>query len=351
MTLCFRKISHAYNDSLVLSELNLEVTQGEITCLLGPSGGGKSTLLRLAAGLERVQSGSVELGGKVLATSRVHPAPENRPIGLMFQDNALFPHMSVEENVTFGLSQISKVERESRVQKLLAMVGMSEFAKRYPHQLSGGQQQRIALIRSLAPQPSILLMDEPFASIDVTLRRAVRESTRQILKQSNTTAVVVTHDPNEAMEMGDKIAILDEGKIVQVDSPQKLFNTPETPTVASLFGDAQSFLATFKEGFFETAYGKISTVSEHAFSSGEECLLVVRPEGFVLEKDASSVLQIIDVRFVGETWVVFIHSEQSAKNMPPLRVSLKTVSDIKIGDKVQLSMLGESSFIFPSNNS
>ena len=224
MSLSFNHISHTYQDTQVLNDLSLTAQPGQITCLLGPSGGGKSTLLRLAAGLGTIQTGQIELNGELLASSSLHPPPEKRPIGLMFQDNALFPHMRVSQNIAFGLAGIAKQEQAARVQALLEMAGMPSFAKRYPHELSGGEQQRIALLRSLAPQPQVILMDEPYASIDITLRRTLREAARQTLKQSETTTILVTHDPSEAMEMADEMSdeMTDEEMEAVSDQMQEL---------------------------------------------------------------------------------------------------------------------------------
>ncbi len=347
MTLCFRNISHAYDEVQVLSELNLDIPEGEITCLLGPSGGGKSTLLRLVAGLERVQSGSIELDGSVLAAANVHPAPEKRSVGLMFQENALFPHLTVERNVAFGLAHLPASEKSGRVHELLEMVGLSELAKRFPHQLSGGQQQRVALVRSLAPQPDVLLMDEPFASVDVTLRRSLREASRQLLKQNGTTTIMVTHDPNEAMEMGDLIAVLDQGKIIQAANPHQLYEQPASAEVASLFGDAQSITVQLVEQGFESVYGKIFMADSAALPKASHYRLVVRADSLMLEKDATSALQIIDLRFVGTHWIAFLLPKQSKGVLTPLRVSLNSVSDFKKSDTVKLSVKRKASFIFP----
>lgn len=348
MTLRFKNISHAYGNTQVLSDLNLEVKPGEITCLLGPSGGGKSTLLRLAAGLEAVQAGSIELGGELLASQSKMPPPEKRPVGMMFQENALFPHMSVRDNVAFGLPHLASADQNARVAELLAMVGLSNLADRYPHQLSGGQQQRIALIRSLAPEPSVLLMDEPYASIDITLRRELREAARQTIKRSGTTAIMVTHDPPEAMEMADVIAVLDAGKIAQVASPEDIYKHPADVSVAALFGDAQRIKAEFDGHKFVTAFGDISACGPVGddLSPNQKCELVVRPRGLMVKNDHQAPLKVVDLRYVGKEWLMFLSVENTEASVQPLRIAVDSTEGFVVGDGVALSASASGFFVF-----
>ncbi len=336
MSLTFENISHKYADTQVLNDLSLTAAAGEITCLLGPSGGGKSTLLRLAAGLEAVQSGVIRLDGEVLASAGRNPPPEKRPIGLMFQENALFPHMTVADNIAFGLTGLTRPQQQQRVNTLLDMVGLSDFNRRYPHQLSGGEQQRIALLRSLAPQPQVILMDEPYASIDITRRRQLREAARQTLKQAGTTTILVTHDPAEAMEMADAIAVLDDGKILQTGSPQSIYEQPAAAAVAALFGDAQQFAATVIPNGFHTIYGDIDAADQLRRDIDGDCQLVVRPHGLGLQKNAASALKIIDLRYVGEGWIAFLLPEAAAPSVKPLRVATDQAAQLKISDRVSL---------------
>lgn len=349
MTLRFNNISHAFDDTPVLSNLNLLVNPGEITCLLGPSGGGKSTLLCLAAGLEPIQAGTIEVDGQVLASPNLMPPPEKRPIGMMFQENALFPHLTVEENVAFGLNHLKNGERHARVLELLELVGLAALADRYPHQLSGGQQQRIALVRSLAPQPRVLLMDEPYASIDITLRRSLREAARHTLKRSGTTAIMVTHDPPEAMEMADVIAVLDGGNIVQQGSPEEIYERPAAVSVAALFGDAQRIEAECVGNKFITPYGEILNENAAVQASQGVCDLVVRPRGFHVISKAESSLKIIDLRYVGDGWLAFLSSDQVPVSAEPIRVEIDSPNELSIGDGVQLSAGGSGFFVFPKN--
>lgn len=234
MSLEFRHIAHAYGPVRALEDISFTARTGEITCLLGSSGCGKSTLLNLAAGLLKVQQGSIVLGGEVLADAARHPAPEERPVGLVFQDGALFPHMTVARNVGFGMRR-----GRGDVDAWLEQVGLAGLGPRYPHELSGGQQQRAALARAMAPGPQVLLMDEPFASVDIVLRRRLRRDCRIILREQGTTTILVTHDPDEALDIADRIAVMEAGRIVQFGSPADLHERPATASVGAIFGGAQ----------------------------------------------------------------------------------------------------------------
>jgi iron(III) transport system ATP-binding protein len=215
--------------------LDLDVRRGEVLCLLGPSGCGKTTLLRLIAGFERPDAGRVEVAGKLVASESVMVRPEHRRIGFVFQDFALFPHLTVLDNVAFGLKG-SREEKRRRASEVLALVGLTVFDSRFPHQLSGGQQQRVALARALAPQPHILLLDEPFSNLDASLRGSTRDEVRTILARSGTTAVMVTHDQEEALSFGDRVAVMRDGKLQQVGTPEEVYFQPATAFVASFLG-------------------------------------------------------------------------------------------------------------------
>ena len=256
MGLHFKNVSHAYGEDQILRDISLTAAAGEITCLLGPSGCGKTTLLRLAAGLLALQEGQIRLDDTELSSETVSIPPEKRPIGLVFQEGALFPHMSVEENIAFGIAR--SPDKSDRVKNLLKTIGLSGFEKRHPHSLSGGQQQRVALARALAPKPKVLLLDEPFAAIDSQLRQELRAETRLTLKESGTAAILVTHDPAEALDMADKIAILDRGQIIQFGSPEELLNKPATVEIATLFSRGTVLPATKIKDTVETAFGKWS---------------------------------------------------------------------------------------------
>ncbi len=234
-----------------LEDISFTAPVGEITCLLGASGCGKSTLLGLAAGLLTVQQGEVVLGDEVLADARRNPPPEARPVGLVFQDGALFPHMTLRANVAFGLPGWRRDEADA----WLARVGLAGMGARYPHELSGGQQQRAALARAMAPGPQVLLMDEPFASVDIVLRRSLRRECRILLREAGTTVVLVTHDPAEAIDIADRIAVMEAGRIVQFGTPLELHEAPATAAVGAIFSGAQVVPGMVAEEGLDTAFG------------------------------------------------------------------------------------------------
>ena len=240
MSLIFHDIHHAYGAREVLRGIDLTVAPGEIVCLLGASGCGKTTLLRLAAGLEPLQSGRIELGGQVIAEPGRDVPPERRGVGFVFQDYALFPHLTVAENVAFGLRFAPRGERGWRVMDALARVGLEAYQASFPHMLSGGQQQRVALARALAPRPAVLLLDEAFASLDARLREQVRDDTLHVLQTSGIATLLVTHDSEEAMFMGDRIALMREGKILQLGAPEALYFGPADRYVATFLGEVNA---------------------------------------------------------------------------------------------------------------
>ena len=234
-----------------LEDISFVAPTGEITCLLGASGCGKSTLLGLAAGLLRVQAGEIALGDEVLADPAHNPPPEARPVGLVFQDGALFPHMTLAANVAFGLPKSRRDEADG----WLAKVSLAGMGTRYPHELSGGQQQRAALARAMAPGPQVLLMDEPFASVDIVLRRALRRECRILLREAGSTVILVTHDPAEALDVADRIAVMEAGRIVQFGTPLELHEAPATAAVGAIFSGAQVVPGTVAEHGLDTPFG------------------------------------------------------------------------------------------------
>jgi iron(III) transport system ATP-binding protein len=237
LVLDVRGIHHAYGASPVLRDFSLTLRRGDIACLLGPSGCGKTTALRCIAGFESVSAGEITLNGETVSRPGFTLTPERRRIGMVFQDYALFPHLTVGENIAFGLRGVERAGRADRVSELLAIVGLDRAADKYPHELSGGQQQRVAIARALAPKPDLLLMDEPFSNLDVDLRERVSQEVREILKAQNATAILVTHDQHEAFALADDVGIMQDGVIVQWDSPYNLYHKPASRFVADFIGE------------------------------------------------------------------------------------------------------------------
>lgn len=250
-------LTREYSAEQAVQDVSLAVREGELLTLLGPSGCGKTTLLRLLAGLERPSAGEVRIGGETVASGtgeRFVPA-EQRDVGLVFQDFALFPHLTVEENVAFGLNDWSAARRDERVDELLALVDLEEHREKSPEALSGGQQQRVALARSLAPEPEVLLLDEPFSNLDVRLRVEMREEVREILKAAGVTAISVTHDQEEALSISDRVAIMHDGRLEQVGTPETVFENPESRFVASFLGRASFLSGRVRGDVVETELG------------------------------------------------------------------------------------------------
>ena len=273
-------VQKQYGTEPVVNNLSLSVNAGEILTLLGPSGCGKTTTLRLIAGLEAVDGGTVRLNGDTVSGSSFVP-PEQRGVGVVFQEFALFPHLTARENVAFGLTDHSSAETDNRVDELLELVDLPDQGESYPDELSGGQQQRVALARSLAPEPDILLLDEPFSNLDVDLRVAMREEVRRILKQAGVTAISVTHDQEEALSISDRVAVMSDGQIEQVGKPEAVFQHPKSRFVASFLGYA-SFIPGYVSGdVVQTEVGTVPREQIHGLASEYNQThidLLVRPD-------------------------------------------------------------------------
>jgi iron(III) transport system ATP-binding protein len=267
-------LSKSFGDTTVLAGLDLEVPAGSLTAVLGPSGCGKTTLLRLLAGFEHADAGTIRLGERVLSDGRLHLAPERRAIGFVPQEGALFPHLNVAANVGFGLSRSQR--RGGRVGELLELVGLAGMVGRFPHQLSGGQQQRVALARALAPAPAVVLLDEPFDALDAGLRAQVRAEVRSALREAGATALLVTHDQEEALSLADVVAVMREGRIVQSTDPQSLYRDPIDAEVALFVGEAVLLDASLSEDDAETPLGRIPV--RGVIHGARRGVVMLRPE-------------------------------------------------------------------------
>ncbi|RUM98699.1 ABC transporter ATP-binding protein [Pseudaminobacter arsenicus] len=296
--LAFENICHAFGpDSETLRDVTLAAEPGEVLCLLGPSGSGKTTLLRIAAGIESQSTGRVLLNDREIAGPSVFLPPEKRSIGLVFQDFALFPHLTILENVRFGLTALSSEEGRREAMIALARVGLEDYAASYPHVLSGGEQQRVALARALAPRPAVLLMDEPFSGLDSRLKDSVRAETLSILRESRATAIVVTHDAEEAMRMGDRIALLKDGRLVQSGRAEELYLRPANLFAAGFFSELNVFQARVKDKMLDTPVGRIASPG---FAEGAETTVAVRLTGFDVSETAGEFeARIVARRFLG----------------------------------------------------
>ncbi|WP_415893600.1 ABC transporter ATP-binding protein [Neptuniibacter sp. PT8_73] len=297
-------VTLAYGDVEVVHNVSLGLEKGEIGCLLGPSGCGKSTLLRSIAGFEPVKSGEISMLGQQLSTSQFSMPTEQRNIGMVFQDIALFPHLSIADNIAFGIKNWSKADKNSRISELLELVGLPGVEERYPHSLSGGQQQRIALARAMAPKPDLLLLDEPFSGLDANLRETLVPEIRDILKQEEMSAILVTHDQMEAFAMADKIAVMQQGVIQQWGTAFNIYHEPKTRFVADFIGLGEFLKARIKDAYsVETSLGVLVGDEKLVYAPGTEVELLIRPDDIQHEEDSDITGLIVSKWFRGSHYL------------------------------------------------
>jgi iron(III) transport system ATP-binding protein len=337
-------LRHAYGQRRVVENVGLVVLPGEVHCLVGPSGCGKTTILRLIAGLEPLQGGRIVIDGGVVAEPGYALAPEGRRVGLMFQDFALFPHLSVLDNVAFGLRGLAGKGRKRRARELLAQVDMSGHAESYPHMLSGGEQQRVALARALAPRPRLMLLDEPFSSLDATLREQVREDAIAVLRRAGTPVLMVTHEADEAVRVADQIHVMLDGRIVQSGTPAQLYTRPASPFVASFFGPLNRFKGWVVGGTVSTPLGPIE-VSE--LPDGTPVDVLIRPEAVRLLWDGGASptrFRVQRIRDLGTNRL--LHLELPGG--PPLSVRLTSGAEFAEGDTVAVEVDPSQVYVYRS---
>jgi iron(III) transport system ATP-binding protein len=336
--LAVRGVSKRYAGAagFAVRDVSLSVERGEVLAIVGESGCGKTTLLRLVAGLEVPTEGEVLLNGHVASTPRGTLPPERRGVGIVFQDYALFPHLTVLDNVTFGLRALPRRERAPRAAETLALVGMREYAHRYPHELSGGQQQRVALARALAPRPSLLLLDEPFSNLDVVLKEQVREEVGQILNATGTTALFVVHDLEDVLASADRIAILKQGALQQIDTPRAVYQRPADEYVARLFGSTNLLPGVPRDGGFDTPIGFVPAAD--AARHGGPVTLSIRPQELEVgtagaDTTAATVRQ---TRFRGDHQEVVVVVTSASGTAHELRLHVRPDRQLHPGQVVHL---------------
>ena len=297
-----KNVSLGYGTHTVVQNVSMRLAQGEIGCLLGPSGCGKTTLLRAIAGFEPVRAGEIALQGQTVASVAQRLPPQSRDIGMVFQDHALFPHLTVGDNVGFGLHRVPKGARAARVQDMLALVGLEGMGARWPHELSGGQQQRVALARALAPQPTLLLMDEPFSSLDTSMRESIAREVRTILKQAKATALMVTHDQNEAFAMADNVGVMARGQLMQWGNAVQVYCSPATQEVAEFVGEGSLVAAqATAAGQWQTALGLLPAGHPH-YSTTHGVQVLLRPEHVCLVEQGVRA-KVVERTFRGSHFV------------------------------------------------
>ena len=294
------RLSLAYQTKLVVHQVSFTLEKGEIGCLLGPSGCGKTSILRAIAGFESITHGQIKLRNKLVSDAKHCLPPEKRQVAVVFQDFALFPHLNISQNIAFGLQSMSKADKERRVTELLELVGLVDIEKRYPHSLSGGQQQRVALARALATKPDVLLLDEPFSSLDAELRGDLAKDIRNILKHEGSTALMVTHDQHEAFAMADNIGVINEGKLLQWATAYELYHEPKTPFVADFVGNGVFLKGQLNtDNQIQTSLGLFDLPQNIELPSGRFVNLLVRPDDIVHDDDSLSLAKVIGRAFKG----------------------------------------------------
>jgi iron(III) transport system ATP-binding protein len=329
------EVSVAYDGPPVLRGVSLMVEPGELVALLGPSGCGKTTLLRAIAGLEEVDAGSIVLGGQVVSSTGTHLAPERRRVGMVFQDWALFPHLSVARNVAYGLPRSER--SGSRVTEVLEMVGLSGLGDRSPQTLSGGQQQRVALARALAPAPTVLLLDEPFSNLDATLRVQIRTEVHRLLSELDVTAVFVTHDQDEAFVLGHRVAVMRGGELEQWGTPAEVYARPATPWVAGFVGEANLLDGVVDRDRAATAIGAVPLLEA---PSDERVSVLVRPEELALAAGEVGVVELVEYYGHDTTYDVRLGDGQR------VRVRRPSTPQFERGDPVEVRYRGAGAWAY-----
>ena len=339
--LTFESVSHEYAGVPSVREVSLDIAPGEIVCLLGRSGCGKTTLLRLAAGLERPSGGRVLIDGREVSGPSAFLAPEKRGVGLMFQDYALFPHLTILANVMFGLRDLPRKAAEVEARRVLGRVGLDALVDAYPHMLSGGEQQRVALARAIVPRPAVLLMDEPFSGLDRTLREEVREETLAILRETRATSIVVTHDPEEAMRLGDRIGLMRDGRILQIGTADELYRRPVDLVAARFFSDINEFEGTPDGSALTTPLGRIIL---NGRSPEGPAIVGLRPADIAVGAPASGVRGMVVARhFLGEVE----HLDVAVEGLEtPVRVRLRGGERFSVGEEVGIAVDPAAALVF-----
>lgn len=302
MRLELKQLAKSFDGKSVLSDLNLAIADQELVAVLGPSGAGKSTLLRLIAGFEVPDQGEIYISGELVSKPGFVLAPEKRRVGIVPQSMALFPHLTVSQNIAFGL--VGK--NPARVAELLELIGLSEFAHQKPALLSGGQQQRVALARALAPKPGIVLLDEPFAALDVELRAKLREEVKRILRHEGATAILVTHDQEEALSLADRVAVLRDGQIAQIGAPTEIYNSPVDVGIATFLGDALVVDGQVVDGKVETDLGRLTALNQ--VSEGSKGKVAIRSENFYLQPNPNGDSVVLSRKFFGHDAVLEVQT-------------------------------------------
>lgn len=335
-----------HRGNTVVSDASFHINKGDLLCLLGPSGCGKTTILRAIAGFQDVHQGEIILRGERVSYPGYTKTPEKRKLGMVFQDYALFPHMNVCCNVSFGLRNMSKQEAKKTADEMLDIVGLTGYGERYIHELSGGQQQRVALARALAPRPDLILLDEPFSNLDVEMRDRLSNEVRQILKQQGTTGILVTHDQHEAFAVGDQIAVMNEGKLLQRDTAYNLYHSPDNRFVADFIGQGVFIKGTMADReTIETPIGRFTGDRAYDLAINSEVELLLRPDDVIYDEQAGLQGEVINKAFKGAEilYTLRLSSGQEVLSLVPSH------HDHEIGDSVNIRLDPDHLVAFPTS--
>jgi iron(III) transport system ATP-binding protein len=341
--LAFDRVARRYGAFEALKGVSLNLAPGEVVCLLGPSGSGKTTLLRIASGIEKPTGGRVLIDAREVAGPERFVPPERRNVGLMFQDFALFPHLTIRDNVAFGLRARGREEAARAALAALARVGLEHYAGAYPHILSGGEQQRVALARALLPRPAVMLMDEPFSGLDVTLRERLQEETLALLRETRATTLIVTHAPAEAIRMGDRIAVMHAGRIVQAGAAEELYRSPASLFVARLFSEINEIPWVVEGGALRTPLGSYAAAG---LAEGDRAVLCIRRRAIRVQPAGRGLPgRVLHARFLGDEALIEIAVQGFAR---PLAAVVGNGAQPQRGAEVGLSVAPEGVLVFPA---
>jgi iron(III) transport system ATP-binding protein len=348
-SLGFETVSRTFDGGEALDGVSLFIDPGEIVCLLGPSGSGKTTLLRIASGIDRPTSGRVLIDGLEVAGPNVFQPPELRDVGLMFQDFALFPHLTIAQNVAFGLRRLSQAEKRAQAMAVLDRVGLTRLADAYPATLSGGEQQRVALARAILPRPRVMLMDEPFSGLDVQLREHLQSETLKLLAETRATCLMVTHSPDEAMRMADRIAVMRGGRMVQIGRAEELYRNPVDLFVARLFSEINEIPMTVTGGVLQTPIGRFAAAD---LVEGEPARLCIRRAAIRVlppgrDKGNGLLARVLKRRFLGDTMRIELAVQGFDQ---PLSMSVAEDQAPPLADNISITIDPAGVLVFPGNN-
>lgn len=345
--LAIEQLSVAIDENIILSDISLSMNRGEIIGLVGASGCGKTTLLNTIAGFVRLSAGQIQIDSSLTINATTFVEPEHRHVGMIFQDYALFPHLTVQDNIAFGIKRLTKTVQRERVNHLMALLKLEGLADRYPHQLSGGQQQRVAIARALAPQPKLLLLDEPFSNIDARLRHELMVEIRELLKVLSISAIFVTHNKDEVFTFADKMAVMSEGKILQYGPPADLCQKPETWLVADFLQLGSWIPCSIKQGEIDTAFGKI----EFNSSVGEttevlSAKLLVKPHHINLDSNQEKNAEIAHIGITEQGFHYYLNSISEDTHLAFKQLSVYSDRLFSLGEKLSISLIPHQLIVF-----